>query len=363
MKKLSRTLAITALLLAWISSVGWALPPTGNSVSGSVAEYNAAQVRDNNGMVTVPGSMTTYNASVAIPVGTVFTITLPAGMEFSSQNPPSLSSTDETFQLVSIGKTAQFTTLTSDNAATSTITLNGYSVKDASVLEKVIPVADALPISMQAVGIDPAPLSFPEFASDSGIQAVFVGAIQFIDLRAPSNGSEFGTGIDSPTAVFSAIAISPETHDHTNGTTPLLGPDGQPQKLASYDTVTVEMPGILFHDLSVFTSFRSDCISILSKGKVAANALIFPNVPLNQEIFFCVTNKGKGTMKMFGFPSSLNSPGWTTVLLHTSHPYDDFLTSTNVDNEFPGFNCYAYLPAGYGGGCLNEFFDLSPQKP
>lgn len=365
MRKLKTTFGISALLLVGMSPLSWALPP-GNSITGSVAEYNAAQVRDNDGLIDVPGGKTTYNASTAIPAGTVITVTLPAGMEFSSQNPPALSSADATFQLVSIGKTAQFTVLTSDGAATSTITLGGYSVKDASVLEKIVPVANALPITMQAVGIDPAPLSFPEFASDSGIQAIFVGAIQLLDLRPPSNGSLFGYGgNDTRTAVLSAIAISPERVDFVDQQTPILGPNGQPNTLASYDTVTVEFPGVLFEDLEVFTSTVSSCSSVLYEGKVAPNALIFPNVPLNQEIFFCVTNKGNGVAKILGFPSYSNSPGWVTFLLHTSHPYDDYLSSTNINNEFPGLDCFTTFATGeffYGGPCQNEYFNLLKPK-
>ena len=366
MKTSKKAVLLPALFVVCAIPLALKAQPAGGSLTGSVAEYNAAQVRDTSGQLTVPTGMTTYTANTAITVGTTFNVSLPAGMEFTTPNLPGLSSSDETFQLVKIsGPTAQFVVLTSDNAATSTITLGSYSVKGASALQKIVPVANALPITMQAVGIDPQPLAFPEFASDSGIQAVFVGAIQFIDLKPPSNGNEFGTGgaTDSPVGVLSAIAVSTEVQDYTTHATAILGPDGQPNTLADYDTVTIAIPGALYGGMHVYSSITSQCNSKFTEGTVTSDALIFRNIPLNREIFFCTESTGKEMMKLIGFPSggfiTNTSPAFTTVEIVASHPYDDYLTSTNVNIEYSGNMCYSYS----GGACVNSYFNLFHPKP
>jgi hypothetical protein len=53
-KKLIKALILPAMLVVCIAQASWAAPPTGGSMSGTVAEYNAAQVHENNGLLTVP---------------------------------------------------------------------------------------------------------------------------------------------------------------------------------------------------------------------------------------------------------------------------------------------------------------------
>jgi hypothetical protein len=369
-KKLIKALVLPAMLVVCIAQLSWAVTPSaGGSLSGSVAEYNAAQLIENHGLLTVPAGKVAYTAGTAIPVGTHFVVSLPAGMQFTTPTLPSLSSSAATFTLLSSnGSTAAFQVATSSIVASSTIVLGTYSVKNANALETVTSVASALPLSMQAIGIDPNPLTFPEFASDSGVQAVFVGAIQFIDLSRPSNGSKFGTGTDdSPLAVISAIAISPEIVDFANSTTPVLSPSGQPNNLNSNDTATVEIPGALFGNITAFSSYVSSCTTTLTQGTVTPNALIFPNIPLNREIFFCVQATGSQMIKMLGYPDASYfgaGPSLVAPRLLPSRFEDDFLPSTNVNNEFPGLMCYSYFASGgYGENCVDEYFNLlAPQN-
>jgi hypothetical protein len=360
--KLIKALIVPAMLVACIAQPSAAFAQ-GGSISGSVAEYNAGQLILNHDLLTVPSGMVTYTANTTIPVGTLMSVSLPADLKFTTPTLPSLSSSAATFSLVNVtGNTATFTVTTSTIAASDTIVLGEYDVKDAHSLETITPVASALPLTMQAIGIDPQPLSFPEFASDSGIQAVFVGAIQFIDLTSPSNGSKFGTGgsNDSSTAVISAIAIQPEVVDFLNGSTHVLSPNGTPNTLASYDTARVVLPGALFGNVKAFSSYSSNCESPIAQGKVTSNALIFPNTPLNQEIFFCVKATGNKMVEMIGFPGEGfvgPGPGFTTVQVAANHPYDDYLPSSNVNVEFPGLLCYTYA-ASFGGACIDEYFNL-----
>jgi hypothetical protein len=368
-KKLIKALVLPAALVVCIAQLSWAVPPpVGGSMSGSVAEYNAAQVRDNIGVLTVPAGKVTYTANTAIPVGTYFNVTLPAGMQFTAPTLPTLTNSAATFTLVSSnGSTAKFQVATAAVAASSTVVLGGYTVRGAFALETVTPVANALPLTMQAVGIDPQPLPFPEFASDTGVQAVFVGAIQFIDLSPPSNGSEFGTGIDdTPLAVISAIAMSAEVVDPVTGSTPILSPNGGPNTLDEYDTATVMFPGALYANFTAFSSNTSDCLTSLTQGKVTSNAMVFPGIPINKEVFFCVKGTGPQPIQLLDFPGGGGygvgaGPGFTTFELIPSHPSDDYLTSTNVNIEFPGLICYTYSHAGYPGQCINEYFNsLNP---
>jgi hypothetical protein len=92
-KKLIKALILPAMLVVCIAQASWAAPPTGGSMSGTVAEYNAAQVHENNGLLTVPSGMVTYTANTAIPAGTFIDVSLPAGMQFTTPTSPSLSTT------------------------------------------------------------------------------------------------------------------------------------------------------------------------------------------------------------------------------------------------------------------------------
>jgi hypothetical protein len=198
---------------------------------------------------------------------------------------------------------------------------------------------------------------FREFASDSGITAVFAGAIQYINLTAPSNGTEFGPGAPfSLTAVLSAIAITAETIDFATSTVPILGANGQANTLAPGDTATVTLPGT-YGNLTAFVSTSSNCLSPTSTGTVSFGALTFPNVPMGVEQFFCVTGSG-GPLELLGAgPSSgyinlSNATGFTSVLLSPGSS-TDFLASANVRIEFPGSICYTNTG---GSSCVAESF-------
>jgi hypothetical protein len=121
---------------------------------------------------------------------------------------------------------ATFTLGTANLPAAGTISLAGFTVDDAFALEVVTPVANALPVTMEAAGVDPTPLSFGAFTSDVGAFAPFVGAIQLIDVSPPSNRTEFLSHPDTLNAVYSEIAIGRQTADAATGTVPILGANG-----------------------------------------------------------------------------------------------------------------------------------------
>jgi hypothetical protein len=241
------------------------------------------------------------------------------------------------------------------------IELGTYTVSGATALEAITPIASALPIAVQAVGFDSSPVLFREFASDAGIQAVFVGAIQFVDLTPPSNGTEFLGSPDSLTAVISAIAISPETVDFATHTVPVLGANGQPNALTSGDTATVILPGQYGGLASAFISTTSDCLHPASTGTVSFNGLTFPNVPLGAEEFFCVTGSGARIELLGAGPggdyvgSTQNVTGFTTVVLNPGSSTDFLATSTNVSIEYPGDICYT----NGGSSCVAPNFATS----
>jgi hypothetical protein len=197
---------------------------------------------------------------------------------------------------------------------------------------------------MQAIGTDVSPLSFKAFASDVGATAVFVGAIQFIDETPPSDGTEFGTGgvSDSRTAVLSAIAISPQLTDAATQSVPILGSNGLANSLLGTDTATVTIPGKFGGIARAFSSSTSDCLHPITYGSVDFTSISIPNVPIDTEVFFCVTGSGAVIQNdPGGFPTVLVTPGTST----------DFL-SAPVNAEFPGLivchpsGCPAYILPG-----------------
>jgi hypothetical protein len=360
MKNLMKAFVLPALLFAGVAQ-SWA-----GTLSGTVADYNAAQVRLSDGVLTVPASLVTYTATATIPIGTTFNVTLPTGFSFTSS--PTLTSTSATFTLVGTsGAQASFTVAGSSVTSGQTIVLGGYNVQGATALEKITPPAIALPISMQAVGIDAHLITFPEFASDSGIQAVFVGAIQFIDLSPPSNGTKFYSSPDTPTAVLSAIAIEPETVDFATSTIPILGTNGETNTLNSSDTATIMIPGLLYGGLkSVFPSNVSTCASAINETSyVFQNYLVFVDIPLNKEIFFCVTGNGQ-PIKLFASPTGETTYGFNTILVTPNYGVEaDFTSTTNVSIEFSGDFCYTYSASGLDfNNCVGQYYNqvLAPRE-
>ena len=162
-----------------------------------------------------------------------------------------------------------------------------------------------------------------------------------IDLTSPVLGTEFGTSPaeDSTTAVLSAIAISPELVDAATQSASVLQPSGSLNTLSTADTATVTISGLFNGISAAFASTASDCTTPItgSTGTVAPTQLTVPAVPINREVFFCVTSGGTTLMQQnpAGFHPTV-TPGTST----------DFL-GAGVNNEFPGLWTY------FGGGVIS----------
>jgi hypothetical protein len=339
------TVALSAALGMATAQAGGGAPRV---LTTAIADYNAALVATAGDIVTVPAGLATYAVNAgSLEINSRFTVTLPTNFTFASQ--PSLSaSSATTFALTSGGigaQSATFTVGTTPLLSGQNTVLNTFSVGGVAALETPIPVVNALPISVQSTNNalitnnDAAPLTKGGFASEPGATAIFVGAIQFIDLTPPILGTEFGTTPqnDSPTAVISAIAISPELVDAATQSVPVLQPTGALNTLSSSDTATVAISGLFAGIKSAFSSATSDCQTAASTGTVEPTQLTIPGVALNTEIFFCVTSDGVTllTQNPGGFNPTV-TPGTST----------DFL-GAGVNNEFPGLWTY------FGGGVLS----------
>src|SRR6201996_8162602 len=215
MKKLS-LIGASALALGAVVGPHPALAiPTGRTVTANIADYNAAQVKAAGDIVTVPDGLATYNNSTGtLEVNSRFTVTLPAGFSFSSQ--PAVTDTGTSvFKLGSGGIGSQSATFTVTGApltAGNSVSLLSFAVQGVTALETPIPVAAALPITMQATNnaqiLNNAakPLSAPAFASEPGILVQLEGDIEFIDLSSPTLGTLFSTG-DGDTASVAIVDI------------------------------------------------------------------------------------------------------------------------------------------------------------
>ncbi len=329
---------IAFLALAGVSQAG--------TISGNVADYNAAEVKLAGGAVTVPAGVATYTATATIATGSSFTVTLPSGFTFATA--PSLTTSGtSTFTFTSGAGTGTvtFTVATANVTSGQTISLASFSVNGATALETVTPVASALPLTMQAIGVDASALSFKAFASDVGAQAVFVGAVQYIDINPPSNGTEFFSTPDTLTAVISAIEFSRQMQDAATASVPILGSNGLANVLSPTDTATVAMFGNFGGIAQAFSSSTSDCLHPISYGTVQNQKITIPNVAINTEVFFCMTGSGAVIQATpNGFSAVTVSPGTST----------DFL-SAPVNIEFPGQICYQGSggTGSFGYGCVN----------
>lgn len=298
------------------------------TISGNVADYNAGQVKASNGVLTVPANVATYTATSTLAIGSTFVVTLPPGFTFGSA-PTLTTSGTATFTLSGGGAGSQSATFTIATAAVTsgqTISLAGFTLHGATALETVTPVASALPLTMQAVGTDGAALSFKAFASDTGATAEFVGAILFIDVRPPSNATEFVQSPDSRQTVFSAFAFEAQTRDAVTGTVPILGSNGMANSLSNADKVTLTMHGEFGGIGKVFSSSNASCTNVLSYGTVHAQSVRFTNVAINVETFFCMIGDG-GVLQA-------NPHGYTAVTARPASGTTDFV-SPRVNNEFP----------------------------
>ena len=226
-----------------------AAPAAARVLTAHIADYNAALVKTAGDIVTVPDGLATYAVnSGTLEINSRFTVTLPTGFSFSSQ--PALADTGaSTFTLTSGGIGSQSATFTIGHAALTagqSATLLSFAVQGVTALETPIPVAAALPITMQSTNNsqinnnDAKPISAPAFASEPGIAALVEGNIQFIDLSSPTLGTLFSAGDGDTTSVaILDLTITPQSRDQATGSTPVLSPNGQPNALASTDTATV----------------------------------------------------------------------------------------------------------------------------
>ncbi|HEX4810341.1 MAG TPA: hypothetical protein VH325_15495 [Bryobacteraceae bacterium] len=329
---------IVPAFIALLVSAG---PGRAGTISGNVADYNAADVLLTNNVLVVPANVATYTATSTITAGSSFIVTLPSGFEFGSV-PALTTSGSSTFTLSTGGlgeRSATFTVAAADLTSGQTISLAGFDINGASALQTVTPVASALPLTMQAIGSDASPLSFKAFASDLGAHSVFVGAIQFIDINPPSNGTKFIGPPDTLTIVLSAIEISAQTVDAATNTVPILNSNGSPNSLLSTDTATVTIGGNFGGIATAFSSSSSDCLHPLNYGTVKTGSISIPNVAINTEVFFCLTGSGQVLQS--------NPNGLTNITVGPGSS-TDFLSSNNVQNEFPGEICYSA-----GSGCVS----------
>jgi hypothetical protein len=211
----------------------------------TTANYNAALVLTNNGVITVPWSgpaAATYSVNTgSLEVNSRFTVTLPAGFTFASQ--PSLATTAPTTTALTGGgigsQTATFTIGTAP--LTGTAALNTVSVQGATALEVVN--TTGLPITVQSTNNalvtnnDPIPVpgDNPAFTSDGGFNptaASFTGGGAFIDLGTTSLGEKFIGGLT--TATIGTFNLVPSNS---------LDASGVPHPLATTDTVTLSING------------------------------------------------------------------------------------------------------------------------
>jgi hypothetical protein len=322
-----------ALCAMLFSGTTWA-----NTVLAHVADYNAAQVGLTNGAVTVPPGLATYNVTTAaLAIGSSFIVTLPANFTFAST--PALTNTGtSTFTLTSGGmgsQTATFTVATAPLALTQSLSLATFKVQGATALETPIPVANALQLSMQSAGNDATPLNVGAFASEPGAQAIYVGAIQFIDTAPPSLGRLFLSTPDTPLIVLDAFEIEAQVVDAATQSVPILSPNGSANTLTPTDTGVITVSGLFAGISTAFISTTSDCRSPIASGTATATSITFANVPINREEFGCITANGTTQLQQNpnGFSATL-APG----------PSVDFLNGGPVNNEFPGLIIFVGPP-------------------
>ncbi|MDR3389020.1 MAG: hypothetical protein P4L92_18425 [Rudaea sp.] len=345
---------------AWLGalSLGLLLASSGsgaNTLTANVADYNAAKVATADGVLTVPANLATYSVTGTsiLSVGSNLVVTLPLNFAFAST--PSLSNTGtSTFTLVSGGsgsRSATFQIATAALTSGQSASLDGFMVQGATALETLTPVADALPLTVQAIGNDPTPLSVGAFASEPGTTAIYVGAIQFIDQQAPSLGKLYYGSPDTTLIVTSATAISAQTVDYATSTAPVLNPDGSKNSLAPGDTATITIGGNYLGIVSAFSSSTSDCKSPISQGSVTPTAFTVPDVALNTEVFFCINAGGVIPLQYQpqGFVPVTVTPGTST----------DFL-SPPVTVEFPGYVSCQVPNGNTTGACVSKAFAAGP---
>jgi len=352
MKK-SHVVAASAVALSAALASGSALAH--GTLSVATANYNAASVAANAGIITVPwgnGPSAVYTVSginnntvtTSLEVNSRFTVTLPTGFSFASAPSLTASGTSPTVAAVlasgGIGsQTATFTISPTGGPALegTSLSLNQVSVQGATALET--PGA-ALQISVQSTNNaeinnnDAAPV-FPTvtsgpvlftFTSDTGVHATFTGGSgNNIDLTSPSLGTLFNgpTPSDTTTVSIGTLVLSPSGS---------LSADGSSHQLKTTDTASVTISGF-FNGIA-----SADAVvggSVVSAGTVTASTITIPAVPITADASLVITSGGT----LLQPNGSVNPPvGFTAVYTPTAS-VTDFLggSVSNSQDAIPYF--------------------------
>jgi hypothetical protein len=338
-----------------------------------VADYNAAQVKAAGDIVTVNPGLATYTVGTGtLEVNSRFTVTLPTGFSFSSQ--PALTGlAPTTFVLSSGGIGAQSATFTVTTApqASGTVGLLGFAVQGATALETPIPVAAALPITMQSTNNsqidnnDAKPLSAKAFASEPGIAVTPDGELEFIDLSSPTLGTLFGSGgADTTTVAIVDLTIGAETNAPALGPM-VLSPDGQGNMLATTDTATITVFGAFNGITGAFAATDDSCAKASATGTVTPSEVSIPGVSLGS-LSVCIVADGTSLLQqdLQGFSVTV-APGTSTDFLGTATTADSLITYTgggviNVTNFFTGDDAgySSLLRVNNAGSAASNIFAL-----
>jgi len=301
------------------------------TVTVSPADYNAAQVAIADGILTVPAGLATYQVNRgALEINSRFTVTLPAGFTFGSQLPLAGGGTTA-FTLAAGGigtQSATFVVAGAPVTAGGTVSLGSFSVQGATALERLIPVAAALPLSLQSTNNseidnnDPSPITVGAFASEPGLHAVFDGndtPALLVDLTSPSLGTQFA-GTQSPLqGNLGFLFYGPQAFD-SSGPVPVLSPNGRPNALSTADTLTVTIAGAFSGIKAAYASGNPNCPTVDFPGSVTGTQITIPNIPVGAPgggaEFLCV--EADGTNLISQDPQGLQpviAPGTSTDFL------------------------------------------------
>ena len=317
------------------------------TISGSVAAYNAASVVQTSGALNVPAGLVTYHATSTLSTGSSIVVTLPSGFTFGST--PTLTSTGtSTFTLAGGGvaaNSATFSVATASAQIGDIISLGTFGVAGATALATITPLASALPVTMQAIGTDLSPLSFPAFASAPGLTLIAVGAIEFTD--PVTLGTEFLGTPDTLTAVYAAVAGQAQTT--AGDRAPLLNANGTLNTISSADTFNVTFTSDFRGYGQAFGSTTSSCTTPSFSGSVTPNSITIANLPVNREEFICVVGSGQPLASQpNGFTNVVVSPGSSTDFEGAS------VANSAVTIEFHGEICYGQ------NGCALDLNVIAP---
>ncbi len=325
------------MILAFFSCI--AVPAAfAGTISGRLADYNVAAVANASGALTVPGATVIYTATTTITIGASFIVTLPTGFSFASNPTLFNGSGPSTFTVASGGSgnaSITYTVANADVQIADNLILGTFSVTGATALATLAPQASALPVTMQAVGTDVAPLSFPAFASAPGVYVQTVGAVQFTDPLV--QGRQFKASPDSFTAVWAVILVSAQTTDLARGSAPVLGANGLNNTISGGDSYTATFFSKFRGYGQAFGSSTSNCLNPTpsSQGYVTNTSISMTNFPVNTPVFICVTGSGSPLESQpNGHTDVLVSPGTSTDFVAGN------VASGNVTIGFSGAVCY-----------------------